>query len=290
MPAVPSWAYPNAFDLTNPYNGTLTFNEQTGSGIYLLIQEGCNFQIDVRSTTDNVPQADGSIPHTRFLTGTQMQLTVQLWETLNEIACEGELLVAMLDDLSGAVRSLLNAGDNEGRLAWEIDGGNERMLDDVRLLVYPTFTPGPPPTVTFTIDSQYPYAQDLNQTRTGVADGATVTITNTGSADYMPVFLVNQLNGVVDGSAVNDFTIENVTTGERFVYSSSLPGADPISAGGHYAEINTFTNTIYEDGDGANLKAGVDQLLSEYFALQIGANDITIDGADMDVLWAPAWG
>ncbi len=290
MPAVPHWAYPNVFDLTNPYSGNLSFNEQTSSGIYLVAQDGCNFGIDVRSTTDNVPQSDGSILHTRFLTGTQVQMTVQLWETLNELACEGELLVEMLDTLSGALRSLLNAGDNEGRLAWTVDGGNDRMLDDARLLVYPTFTPGPPPTVTFTLDSGFPYAQDLVQTRTACADGDVVVLDNTGSADYFPVFLVNMLNGVVSAGAVNSFMIENLTTGQQFVYDDSFPGAIPISAGGHYAEINTFKNTIFLDGDSSNLKAGVDELSSEYFSLRVGENEIVITNCDMDVLWAPAWG
>ncbi len=282
MPAVPHWAY--------PFNGSMAFNEQTSSGIYLVQQDGCDFHIDVRSTTDNVPQADGSILHTRFLTGVTIPMTIQLWETRREVACEGELLVEMLDNLSGALRSLLNAGDNEGRLAWTVDGGNDRMVDDVRLLVYPTFTPGPPPTVTFTLDSQYPYAQDLVQTRTPISDGATVVVDNTGSADYMPVFLVNMLNGVVGTGAVHNFTISNLTTGEQFVYDDGLPGASPISAGGHYAEINTFSNTIFEDGDGANLKAGVDELNSEYFGLPVGSSAITITGADMDILWAPAYG
>jgi hypothetical protein len=155
--------------------------------------------------------------------------------------------------------------------------------------VYPTFTPGPPPTVTFTLDSQYPYAQDLNQTRTPCADGVLVNIDNTGSADYLPVFLVNMLNGAVSALAVHNFQIQNLTTGYQFIYDDALPGADPISAGGHYAEINTFKNTIYLDGSGANLKAGVDELNSEYFGLQVGTNSLLITGCDMDVLWAPAW-
>ncbi len=194
----------------------------------------------------------------------------------------------MLDNLSGAVRSLLNAGDNAGRLAWQVDGNNDRMLDDIRLSVYPVFTPGPPPTVTFTIDSQYPYAEDLTQTRTGLADGATVTIHNGGTAEFLPVFQANRLNGVTGGSNVTDFTITNAATGEQFFYSSSLPGGAPILAG-HYGEIDSFEETIFEDGSGADLDAGVDELYSLYPRLVPGDNDITVDGCDADILWQAAW-
>ncbi len=295
MPAVPHWAYPNVFDLTNPFNGNLSFNEQTSSGIYLLIQDGCDFHIDVRSTTDNIPQANGSILHTRFLTGVTIPMTVQLWESRNEIACSGELLAEMLDNLSGALRSLLNAGDNEGRLAYQVDGQNDRMVDDVRLAVYPTFTPGPPPTVTFTLDTQYPYAQDLLQNCTHFSDGVPQTLDNTGSADYHPVFLVNVSSCSLpydgDVGAVSDFTItvDNIYGITQFVYSDAFAGAVPIPSGA-YAEINAFGNTIYQDGTGADLKAGVDELNSDYPVFATGSNDVQIDGADMVVLWAPAWG
>ena len=247
MPAVPSWDAPTQFDLTNPYNGSMSFNVQTASGIYLLVNDGCDFQESVRSTTDNVPQSDGAILHHRFLTGTQMPLKIGLFDTEDNIACDN-LLAEMLDNLSGAFRSLLNAGDNEGRLAWEVAGKNERMLDDIRLLVYPSFIPGPPPIFTVTIDSQYPYAQDLNPQSTSIADGATSTLSNTGSADYFPVF---QVQGATSG-----FTLENLTTGIQFVYDASLPGAVSIG-GGDYGEIDTFRNTIFLNGDGANLKAEI---------------------------------
>jgi len=290
MPAVPSWS-PTQFDLTNPFNGSMSFNVQTPSGLFLLDQQGCSFDITVRSTKDNIPQADGSLLHHRFLTGTEMPLTIQLWEDEDKVACDS-LLAEMLDELSGALRSLLNAGDNEGRLAWDIEGGDIRMLDDVRLLVYPRFqmtdTLG---IVTVTLDSKYPYAQDLTQTLTPCEDGVAETLVNTGTAEYSPVFKVNQLNGVVDAGAVNSFTI-TVTQGtdvQQFVYNDGFPGAVPISAGGHYAEIDTFGNTIYLDGDGANLKAGVGELNSEYPVFPTGSFDVQIDGCDMDVLWAAAW-
>lgn len=290
MPAVPRWSSPIQFELTNPYSSargeTLLFNDTEAVGQYLVQQTGCQFTIGVRSTTDNVPQADGSIPHHRFLTGTQIEMAVSLFVDDENPACDA-ILADLLDTLSGALRSLLNAGDNAGRLQWEIDGGNERMLDDCRLLVYPKFGfDGAFPTVTFTLDSQYPYAQDLNQTSTVIADGDTEILDNTGTADYQPVFKVF-------GPATS-FELTNITTGLQFVYDSTLPGAIAIGGSGDYAEIDVFRNRIFYNGSGANLAAGIDQLSSDYWALVVGENEVAVDivggGTSATVLWAPAWG
>ncbi len=291
MAPVPSWAYPTEFTLTNPFNGSMDFNVQTSSGIYLAIQEGCSFDVTVRATKDDVPQSDGSILHHRFLTGSELTMTLQLWETRREIPCENELLTEMLDDLSGALRSLLNVGDNQGRLSWTVPGGDDRMLDDVRLLVYPSYVVGPPPTVTFTLDCRFPYAQNLTQELEPVADGATVTIDNVGTASYFPVIQINKLNGSLSGDTVTAFTItvENIEGTFQFNWDSSLPGASSIGAMS-YAEMENFNNTLYLNGDGANLSPGIVQLESDYFSLAPGDNDVTISGADCDVLWAPAWG
>lgn len=280
MPAVPAWAAPYQFDLTNPYNGTLSFNVATADGgIYLLNQQQCSFDIVVRSTTSNVPQADGSILHHRFLTGVQMKLVFELWEAGGDPpenpACD-DLLAIMLDDAAGAFRSLLNAGDNEGRLAWEVAGKNERMLDDVRLLVYPAAVAGPVLTVvTVTIDSQYPYAQDLTQTETDIADGGTAVLDNTGTAEYWPVYQVS--------NAAVGFTLENETTGESIEYVGTISGAD-------YAELDSFRNTIFLNGNGADLLSNVVIEDSLFPKLIPGANTIRISGGDVAVLWAPAWG
>ncbi len=289
MPPVAAWSPPYVFTLTNPYNGSMTFNEQTDFGLYLLREERCSFDIDVRATKSHIPQADGDILHRPFLTGSEVVLVIELWEDEDNVACD-ELLQVMADNLSGALRSLLNAGDNEGRLAWEVAGGNERMLDDVRLFKYAKYVHGvAEPTFTVTLDSKYPYAQDLTQTRTGIEDGDIVTITNDGTAEYFPVFQVNRLDGVTSGSPVSAFVIENLTTGQQIVWDESYPGASPIP-GGSYAEIATFDNTIYLNGDSTNEKAGIGQLDSEYFPLVPGDNDIAIEGCDMDVLHQAAWG
>lgn len=300
MPPVPDWT--KEFRLTNPYTTAqggqwLTFNVQSESGIYLLDQKGCAINFDVRSTKLDVPQGDGSILPERFLTGGVADLSVQLWGSDSKPACD-QLLETMLDTLTGAVRSLLNAGDNAGRLSWDVASGADRMIDDVRLLTYPRFTmDGPTPGVVFTLDTRLPYAQTEADTFTNVLDGATVVITNDGTADYYPVFQVNRTwNGVswdVGTSAVHSFTIQNLTTGLDFNFDDTLPGGPAITAN-HFAEINCFTNTIYRmdvaADPGANLKASVVQLDSEYIPLVMGPNSIRITGADMAVIWANAYG
>lgn len=300
MGAVPSWA-PQAFALTNPYTASRQvdpriFFNVLGSispevGYYSLRGDACSIGPSVRSTTDNVPQADGSIMHHRFLTGAQIQLTIELWEKGGSpgiVACDS-VLRAMLDDLMGAFRSLLNAGDNAGRLAWEVSGGATRMLDDVRLLIYPTFNTSPgDPLVTVTIDSKYPYALDLEQTRTGIEDGVPFTITNGGTSMMLPVFQVNRLDGVTSGSPVSSFTLSNNTTGIQFAFDSALPGASAIPAGA-YGEVSCFDNTFFKNGDETNESPGILMLDSDYFALEPGDNEIQIDGCDTDVLWQNAW-
>lgn len=294
--AVPVWAQEGgpAFTLTAPFlsaqSRMLEFNVQQADRLYLLDQRACSFVAgDVRATKYNIPQADGSILPRRFLTGAVMELSIGMLETRDKPACD-DLLTDMLDDLLGSFRSLLNAGDNAGRITWEVAGEATRMLDDCRLLVYPKHVVGDVwDSVVVTIDSRFPYAQSLLQTRTGIEDGSTVTVSNAGTADELPVFQVNRLNGVTAGTPVSAFTITNVTTGVQFDWDDSLPGASAIPAN-HYAELSCFDNTIYKDGDSTNEDPGIVQLSSDYFGLVPGDNEIEIVGADCDVLSNNAFG
>ncbi len=275
MPPVSDWSFPNEFTLTNPFNGSLVFNRQTADGIYLLDNQKCHHTIATRVTKDHIPQADGDILHYRFLTGVEIALSIQLWENKDTPACD-DLLGLMLDELSGALRSLLNAGDNEGRLAWEVNAGasNTRMQDDCRLLVYPVPEVGEVlTTVNATIDSAFPYAQDLTQVETPVADGATVAIDNTGNAAYYPVYKVY--------GASAGFTI-------------TLNGTDLISTAGaidpgDYVEVDTFKNTMFLNGDEDDELNTLIVVSSKFSPLLPGSNTVLIEGASMDVLWAPAW-
>jgi hypothetical protein len=278
MSAVPVWAVPYQFTVTNPYSGFLELNVQLADRLYALDQQACKMRQAVRATVDHVPQSDGDILHHRFLTGVQMVLAIQLWENATTPACD-DLLAEMLDEVTGSFRSLLNTVDNDGRISWEVPGQNDRMLDDLRLLVYPEQVVGNVlTTVVVTVDTAFPYAQDLTQQNPTVSDGGSTTITNTGTADYYPVYLVSKAGGT------SAFTITNAATGEAFTYSgTTIPN-------GSYLELNSFNNTAFLNGDGADLLDGVDIQTTLFPLLQIGGNLMSITGADMEILWAPAWG
>lgn len=275
--AVSDWSSPNVFTLTNPFNTVMEFNVQTADGLYLLDNQACKFRIGTRVTKDHIPQFDGDILHYRFLTGVEIDLSIQLWETVDHPACD-ELLLEMLDSLGGALRSLLNAGDNQGRLAWEIpSGGNTRMLDDIRLLTYPDeVISGPLTTVNVTIDSRYPYAQDLTEgTPVSFVDITPQAIVNQGTAEYWPVYKVY--------GPTSSFEIVNSTTGETLDYAGTAIG------GGDYVELNAFNDTAFLNGDGADLLDGIDLAQSLFPRLTTGSNTLEIIGTNMDVLWANAW-
>jgi hypothetical protein len=277
VPAVPDWSAPTQFDLTSPY-GNLVFNVPTTVEgmpcLFLLNMEACKFRIGVRDTSQNVPQSDGGILHSRFLTKTEIDLSIGLWEDEDNAACE-ELLAAMTDALSGAFRSLLNAGDNAGRLAWEVAGKNTRMLDDCRLLVYPDYDEQDVAHKIFTatIDSAFPYAQDLTPQFTSIAAGDTEIIDNTGTADYFPVIRVS-------GPAAG-FSITIGTQSMTFVNAIG---------GGDFVEVNTFNNTIFLNGDEDDELNGLDVLNSVFPVLVPGNNTVQMFDADAVIEWAPAFG
>lgn len=271
MAATGEWAGV-PFVLTSPY-GTLNLNDTSGDR-YLLIPSGCDMGAALRVTKDNVPQGNGSILHRRFEEGYVCNLQMMLWKD-DAVAC-GADLVSMLDDLNLHVRGLLNAGDNQGRLAWLPSGsGSYRMIDDIRLLerlVVAAPDDGGGTVVTFAVDSAYPYAQDLTQQSTAL----NATLNNTGTVAYWPVVQVF--------GATSAFTLTNVTTGKLVQYAgTAIPG------GGQYVEIDMFRNTMYLNGNGANLISGLNMLNSDFFALEPGNNALTITGATATVLWAPAY-
>lgn len=266
MPTISDWSLP--FSLTSAvYSGNPlafnTANAQMGT-LFVLNRDSCELRNTVRATKEFIPEFDGAILHRRFAGGMEMDLAVQLWETSGSVACD-DTAQSMLDLLNGYLYGLLNAGDNEGRLSWEVPDTSDRMLDDLRLLSYPTmkFVEGVIQ-VEFTVDTALPYAEDLTQLSPSIPGN----VTNAGNRPTYPVW---QIYG-----AFSSFTLTNTTNGDTFAYDDSQPGA-PNIGGGDYIEIDTIRNTAFKNGDGANCLPGI-VLGSDFFSIPPGTHAITCPG------------
>ena len=253
-----------------PINSIVTF--PSGTGYYLLREDGCSLVNQVRSTKEFVPQADGSILHCRFVAGMEMTLAIQMWQDAHTLACD-TLLKEMVDTLNGYLYGLLNAGDNDGRIDWLPSGNSSvgssyRMLEDIRLLTYPaeSHQTGSPYEVTVTLDTEWPYAVDETQLAPTFVGGSG-TITNYGNRPTYPVW---KIYGPYDG-----FVITNLTTGDTFSYDSLQPSAPNIGVN-DYIEIGTFKNTSFKNGSGANCDPGIVMATSDFFTIPPGTNSISV--------------
>lgn len=249
----------------NPLPINQTFALRGGEKvIYRLRPDACSMTNTVRETKDFIPQADGAILHRRYAAGMEMQLTIQMWMLGDDIACD-TVLQEMIDTLNGYLYGLLNAGDDEGRISWTPAGLSVRMLDDIRLLSYPVESQqaGAPYEVAVTLDCALPYAENLTQLSPALAG----TIVNLGNRPTFPTY---QIYG-----PFTKFVLTNTTTGDVFQYDSTQPGAAAVTAP-HYIEINTFRNTMYLDGSGANMKPGLVMVNSDFQPSVPGNNVMTL--------------
>lgn len=279
------------FELQTPYSADpLTFNDEANPvGLFLLDDAKCSVGAALRVTKDNIPQASGAIMHRpRLQAETLMTLGVEFWKDRENPACDSQL-VDMNDLLFAHLNALLDA--DGGRVQWTPSSHGTRILDEVLWAVATSaFIEGAVRGYTFGIDSPFPYAITLSQAETVIASGATVTLTNAGTAPFYPVVKVAPSSSV----AASSFSIQNLSVldddGNPFqlVYDSTLPGAVAIGVG-DYVEFDFFRNTAYLNGSGANRKAGIDITLSDFFPLNPGANLITVTGADATFLTNDAW-
>lgn len=293
---MPNLEWDAVHELVTP-EGNLYFNQPNiyNGRTYLTQPDAYKIVPAMRVTQDNLSQTDGSYLHPRWKSGLVATVKVDLVVCPSlelpdyKPAC-GADLVAMYDDLAAALNSIRqqDAGAVQ-RLIWTPTGAPSlRMIDDIQTLSWldPTFTP-PGAQLSFAVESPYPYAIDLTQIDTTI-DTTTDTITNTGTAQFMPVCKVH-----AGGSPVSGFTLTNNSALDEFgnaltfVYDASRLDAVAIPAG-HYAEIDFFRGTIFLDGSGADLIAGVDPTVSDFWPLVVGANSITTD-CDAEFLWNPAW-
>lgn len=260
--------------------GTLNFN--TFPGLHLDPKQ-CAATKTIRAPVDPVPQGDGDIIHRRFLTGYIYKLVVQAFETQSEIACLSSAR-AMFENLALHLHAMLRS---PGRYCWiPSNYGDTRALDQAQWFegVTQSLGDGGVWQAEFSIDSPFPYAIDLTQQTISVS--VPVVITNAGNTDFYPVIKVY---GPISSGSL--FYLVNSTTSQQIAYNTNLPGALPIP-GGSYAEIDTFKGTIYMNGSGADLSAGIDPTLSNFdlaFVLIPGANTVDTFNATADYLVNNAW-
>lgn len=283
-----------AFRLESEY-GTVEFNDpESEDGYFVLIENDCKATRTLRATTDPIPQADGELLHRRFRDGTEITLAVQLWENFQEPAC-GKVRREMYERLVAVLDGMLNGN---GRLYWSPTdyAGEERMLDSARWLtpIEVNFDGGVP-VCTFTVDSPYPYVLDKTQRESEPGAGGilvpagvpTSLVLPEFSAAFWPVMKAYPDSGTwnIINSSVDDEWGEAL----GFYYSASRPPGAGAIPNPHYAEIDTFRETVYYDGNQANLKPYVNPELTDYFFLQPGSNLILATNVDVLFLINNAW-
>ncbi len=291
---IAEWDVP--FDLITPA-GTLHLNVTDGTTHqrFQLVPERCNASLPVRVTEDDMPQHDGAIPHRRWRSGYQMHLAVEpMVEVGGELDCAGGGdLVEMLDllglHLNAMIRTGLFPGAPNARVTWDPTDFDPRMLDRAQLLAAPTVSMDGSlggALVEFDVDSPYPYYISVLETDTAITDSGIHLIHNAGNTDSYAIIEVN--------GAVSQFTITNESivdlNGDPLMleYDATLPGGEVI-AGGHYVEIIMFQGTVFLDGSGANRKAGINMLTTDWFPLIPGDNEIWIYGATGTIKANDAW-
>lgn len=303
------WDIP--YTLTTPA-GTLEFNtpttvEYSSDGarfVFLLDEEKCKGTPGpLRVEVDDTPQSDGSLIRPSFLHGYTVQLGVRMWVQsaadsagvdARSPACGSDLRV-MWDTLILHLNALKNPSlldlVSQCRLVYTPSGAVEdRMADQLQLIAWPDPSKAVPETsADFTMQSTLPYELDEEQLGPFSVGSSALPYGNSGNTETFPVFIVTAV-----GAPLTQFTIENQTIGQSIIYDADLPDA-PAIAPGNYAEINTFRNTIYLNGSGANLKSGIDVLSSDFFPLipQPDTNMLqfthTGGSATCEILYNTAW-
>lgn len=277
------WEVPAALTTTA---GTLNFNTYPG---LILDPHQCAATKDVRPPKDPVPQGDGDIIHHRWLTGYVYKLVARAFAAQDTPACDDDARL-LIENLGLHLTAMLN---DPGRYCWiPTNYGDTRALDESRWFsgVIQTLSEGGIYQVEFEIDSPFPYVIDLTQTSPTISGSG--SISNNGNCPFYPVIQVQGPVGTDRGqSSGNGFSVINDTLLEGIVYDRGRPGAIGWDVG-EYAEIDTYKGTIFLNGDGADLSAGIDPTLTNLgdpFVLIPGVNNIEANGADALFLVNNSW-
>lgn len=285
------WNIP--FTLKTP-QGELDLNVALEDSLFcfLMRPQACSMQVDhLRVTTDDVGQGDGGIPHPTWRSFYTVKLGLEYWvgesPEARVPACEHDrramhdLLMLHLNSLVRPSLSDIESGNTQ--LFWTPSTSSsldDRLVNRITLVQYgPAQDDGENSVfVEFELRSEFPYAMDKTELQTDYDIGS-YTIDNIGTADFYPVFRVP--------GEIEAFTLENETLGLQFNYDGQQPGAQVIG-GGEYLEIDTFRNTAFLNGNGADLLAGVDIPSSDFWWLAPGDNAVIFD-TPVTVFWQPAW-
>lgn len=312
MAAVYDFSVP--FLLTTPFGPLPINNLISGSGgplgYIMLVHGDCDSGANMRVARDDVPQASGEIQHLHYKTGYEMRLRARFYEAVGDgaqPACAAPLVAladllqlhlnSLVDD--DPVRPLAIVADPLGltRIQWTPAGTIiDRMLDKIRLLERPVFTPADADAlmeVTFALMSDRPYAMDAPQMTTTVANAA--TIVNGGTSDFYPV---TRVYGPFNTFTLyNDSLLDANGQAVRIVYdaisNSGCPGGSCSVGSGHFLEIDHWANTVYLDGDVSNYIGGLTIPQCDFWQLQPGPNQIRIaggyTGSGAEILWQNAY-
>ena len=217
---IDDWTFPAA--LVTP-QGTLTINDDTQvEGFFIQVPDACVGSVEaIRAEKYGIPNADGAYLRRRFTAGYGLKLVFLLCAGDSETpACNttDPTSTEMVDFLSRHLRAILNGG---GRYLWTpaVAGSAERLLDDLWLLTPPAVSVAADwTTVSFDLDTRFPYAIDFTQIVTSFSGSDDEQIlTNTGTSPFWPVW---KIYGPTDG-----FSIVNLDTNEEIVYDADLPGS-----------------------------------------------------------------
>ena len=294
---MPNVEFDVGMEIVGPYiPGGLLINQPitplvNNAAFYFQVRPG-GYQIvpgKFRSVIDSISQADGASLQQPYIDGLVATMTIEYWEAdrgdiaaLNPACAENaRLMDQMLMGVLNSLREWTTDPNNDQRYIWTPTGAADRLLTNVLLASWPTLTLDPPlVSRTFSLGTPFPYAIDIAQLSPTITDGGSAVLTNNGNAKFSPVMQVQGPTTV--------FLITNEATGETLSYDGTRPGAVAI-AGGHYAEIDFFQGSIFLDGSGADLVAGLDPVATDFFTLAPGAQTISITGADVVVLYNHAY-
>lgn len=287
------------FELRVDHVGTLPLNQPFGTTDgrrFQLEPLKCTSLLPVRTTEDDLPQADGKIPHRRWRSGYGVHLAINLWQDFDEETGEGEpacdqILIEMKDELglflNAMIRTGLVSGYPNARLVWTpyVGATANRMLDRLQLQSAPVPSLGGALSGTLVevdFDTPYPYYISEAETQTlipNTTDGFTVSIFNAGNTDYFPV--IEAWGPSVYFELINHSVVDLDGFPLKMIYDDSLPGGAAI-LGTEFVEVVFFTGTAFLNANEANRLANIDFRSSDFFPLVPGENVLELTPGSTD--------